>query len=171
VAEQRGGRLGRQREEELRNRGRIAGWRFEEGYLAHLREDRDRTEFAPLFYFYAGPRYRFERAGVYFAVDNYAADMLRQAVQLGYQQGFQAGQADLQDGAPFSLNDDFAYQDASYEYAGYCDLADYQYYFRQGFVRGYDDGYYGRYQYGVYSNGLVNIVVGVLDQIFNPQPY
>ena len=155
----------------MRNRGRLAGWRFEQRYIEHLREDRDRTVFAPLYFYYTAPRYRFERAGIYYTVDGYAADTLRQAVELGYQEGFQAGQADSQDQFGYSLNDDFAYQDASYGYAGYVDLSDYQYYFRQGFDRGYNDGYYGRYQYGVYSNGIANIIGSVLDQIFYPQPY
>jgi hypothetical protein len=149
----------------------MAGWRFEREYLEHLREERERTVFVPLYYYYTGPRYRFERAGGYYFVDGYGADMLRQAVELGYQQGFEAGQADRQDSIGFSLNDDFAYSDATYGYAGYVELADYQYYFRQGFIRGYDDGYWGRYQYGVYSDGLVNIIGGVLNLIFNPQPY
>ena len=155
----------------MRDRGRMAAWRFEQRYLEHLREDRERTEFVPLYYYYNAPRYQFERAGFYYTVDGYAADMLRQAVELGYQQGFAAGQADLQDQVGFSLNDDFAYQDATYGYAGYVDLSDYEYYFRQGFARGYDDGYYGRYQHGVYSNGVVNIIGSILDQIFNPLPY
>jgi len=149
----------------------MAGWRFEQRYLEHLREDRDRRVFAPLYFYYTAPRYRFERAGSYYFVDNYAADTLRQAVELGYQQGFEAGQADRQDGFGYSRDNDFAYQDASYGYAGYCELPDYQYYFRQGFIRGYDDGYSGRYQFGVYSNGVLNIIGSILDQIFDPQPY
>jgi len=42
----------------------------------------------------------------------------------------------------------------SYGYGGYyveCD--DYNYYFREGFRRGYEDGYYSRNQYGRRSNG------------------
>jgi hypothetical protein len=64
-----------------------------------------------------------------------------------------------------------AFTDATYGWAGYVDLSDYQYYFRQGFIKGYDDGYYGRYRYGVLSNGVVSIVGGVLNQIFNPLQY
>ena len=48
----------------------------------------------------------------------------------------------------------YAYQDANYGYNGYyVDQDDYNYYFREGFRRGYEDGYYSRYQYGSYSNG------------------
>jgi hypothetical protein len=136
-----------------------------------LRQGRDRGIFVPTFYFYNGPRYRYFRGGRYFIVNNFAADNLRQAVELGYQGGFRAGQADRRDRVGFSYGDEFAYQDATYGYAGYIDLPDYQYYFRQGFIRGYEDGYYGRYRYGVYSNGVVNIFGSVLSQIFNPLPY
>jgi hypothetical protein len=149
----------------------MAGWRFEQGYLERLREDRDRQEFGPREFYYTGARYRFDRDNEYYTVNGYGADVLRQAVELGYQEGFSAGQADQQDQFGFSNTDAFAFQDATYGYAGYVDLPDYQYYFRQGFTRGYQDGYYGRYQYGVYSNGVVNILGGILNQIFNPEPY
>jgi hypothetical protein len=45
------------------------------------------------------------------------------------------------------------------------DLNEYQYYFREGFRRGYEDGYYGRYQYGSYSNGNYSILGAILDSI------
>jgi len=48
-------------------------------------------------------------------------------------------------------------------YSGYyVGLGDYQYYFREGFRRGYEDGYYGRWQYGSYSNGVFSLLSGVL---------
>ena len=46
-------------------------------------------------------------------------------------------------------------------------MDDYSYYFRQGFQRGYEDGYYGRYQYGNYSSGKYQILGAVLQTIFN----
>ena len=43
--------------------------------------------------------------------------------------------------------------DASYGYSSnYVRRADYQDYFRQGFDRGYQDGYYGRQRYGRYDD-------------------
>ena len=64
----------------------------------------------------------------------------------------------------------FGYQDASYGYDGYyVDLSEYQYYFRQGFNRGYEDGYYSRSQYGRYSNGTLGILGTILEQILNLQ--
>jgi len=155
----------------LRSRGRLQRLRFDQEYLERSRQFRDRTVFAPSFYFYTAPRYRFFRGGRYFVINNFAADNLRQAVELGYQEGFRAGQADRADRAGFGYSDQLAFSDATYGYAGYVDLADYQYYFRQGFIKGYDDGYYGRYRYGVLSNGVASIVGAILNQIFNPLPY
>jgi hypothetical protein len=60
-----------------------------------------------------------------------------------------------------------AYRDASYGYLGlYVDQSEYSYYFREGFRRGYEDGYYGRYQYGRYSNGSYSLLQGILQGIF-----
>ncbi len=98
--------------------------------------------------------------------------MLRQAVRNGYEEGARAGQADREDGYRFTPQDSLAYQDASYGYNNYyVDLPEYNYYFREGFRRGYEDGYYGRSQYGSYSNGVFNILGNILSQIFNVQPY
>jgi len=45
--------------------------------------------------------------------------------------------------------------------------AEYNYYFRQGFRRGYEDGYYGRYQYGRYSGGRHTILGAILGSILD----
>ena len=44
---------------------------------------------------------------------------------------------------------------------------DYNHYFRDGFQRGYDDGYYGRSQYGRSYNGTFEILANILAQILN----
>jgi hypothetical protein len=46
-------------------------------------------------------------------------------------------------------------------------LDEYSYYFRQGFQRGYEDGYYGREQYGTYSNGKYSILGSVIGSILD----
>jgi hypothetical protein len=67
--------------------------------------------------------------------------LLRQAVNYGYQEGFRAGEADRQDRWRSNYRDSYAYQDANYGYNGYyVDRGDYNYYFREGFRRGYEDG-------------------------------
>ena len=57
----------------------------------------------------------------------------------------------------------FAYRDANYGYNGYyISQDDYNYYFREGFRRGYEDGYHGRFKHGRYSNGKYAILSSVL---------
>ena len=98
--------------------------------------------------------------------------MLRQAVNYGYEEGVRAGQADREDGTRFNYQDSYAYQDGTYGYNSYyVDLPEYRYYFREGFNRGYQDGYYGRFQYGRNSNGVFSLLGNILQQIFNAQPY
>ncbi len=96
--------------------------------------------------------------------------MLQRAINDGYDQGYRAGQADREDGWAFNPEDAYAYQDASYGYDGYyVDLSDYQYYFRKGFQRGYEDGYYSHTRYGLYSNGRWTMLGGILEQILGLQ--
>ena len=72
----------------------------------------------------------------------------------------------VQDGWAFDCDNSDGYQDATYGYDGYyVDLGEYQYYFREGFRRGYEDGYHGRYQYGQYSNGKYSILEQILGVI------
>jgi len=105
-------------------------------------------------------------------VNQYGADLLRRAVEAGYEEGFRAGQADRQDGWQYDAENCDAFRDSSYGYDGYyVDLAEYQYYFREGFRRGYEDGYYGRYQYGSYSGGKYQILGDILNLILNLTRY
>ncbi len=93
--------------------------------------------------------------------------MLNRALNYGYDQGYRAGQADRYDGWGYDYNASYGYQDASYGYDSYyVSYGEYQYYFREGFRRGYDDGYYGRRRYGRYSGGkyslLINVIRGII---------
>lgn len=122
-------------------------------------------------YVYAPPLYRYYRDGRYYQASEYMADMLRQAVRYGYEEGVRAGQSDREDNWQFGYQDSYAYQDATYGYDGYyVSLDEYRYYFREGFRRGYEDGYYGRWQYGGLSNGVINVLADVLLQILRIQP-
>ena len=101
-------------------------------------------------------------------MNDYGAQLLQRAVNDGYEEGFYAGQADRQDGWSFDYESSDAYQDGSYGYDGYyVDLGEYQYYFREGFRRGYEDGYYGRNQYGSYSDGRYGVLNNILNIILN----
>jgi hypothetical protein len=168
--QERQGQLDQQRRRTLEQQRRIAQLRFQQEYFEHVRQDQFRLQ--SWRYAYAPPEYRYYRGGQYYEVNRYGADMLRQALNFGYQEGFRAGQSDRQDNWRADYQDAFAYQDATYGYSGYyVDLSDYSYYFREGFRRGYEDGYYGRYQYGSYSGGVLNLLDGVLRGLLDLRPY
>ena len=114
-------------------------------------------------YFYTASSYRYNRGGRYYETNQYGADILRQALNYGYQEGMRAGRADQQDNWRYSYRDSYVYQDGNYGYNGYyVQQDDYNYYFRQGFQRGYEDGYYGRRRYGHNSNGSDSLLSAVL---------
>lgn len=100
--------------------------------------------------------------------------LLQQAIRDGYQEGWYAGQADRQDRWRFDYRGNYAYIDGAYGYNGYyVGRNDYQHYFRQGFERGYRDGYYGQYQYGRYDRGnnMAIILPVILSAILNATRY
>jgi hypothetical protein len=105
-------------------------------------------------YFYSAPIYSYMRDGMRYSTNQYGANMLQQAANDGYSEGYHAGRADRMDGWRADYRSSYVYQNASYGFNGYYgDRNEYAYYFRQGFQRGYEDGYYSRSQYGVYQNG------------------
>jgi hypothetical protein len=123
-------------------------------------------------YAYTPANYRYYRDGRYHQVNRYAADLLQQAVRYGYEQGVRAGRADRADRWRNDYRNNYAYLDANYGYNGYyVDRDEYNYYFRQGFRRGYDDGYGQDYRYGRYDDGNYNILAAVLAAILNLQPF
>jgi hypothetical protein len=167
-----GARLAPQRIAQLQQQNRTSQYRFQQQYLDRLRQQQIRIQndrnhdYSRDPYFYTAPTYRYNRGGVYYETNQYGADLLRQAVNYGYAEGFQAGQADRVDHWRSSYQDSFAYQDANYGYTGYyVDQDAYNYYFREGFRRGYDDGYLGRSQYGHNVNGTFRILDGILGGI------
>ena len=60
--------------------------------------------------------YRYYRGGQSYYTSQYGASMLQSAVQDGYEQGFEAGQADRADGWHFDPQNSYAYQDGAYGY-------------------------------------------------------
>ena len=124
-------------------------------------------------------RYRVYRNGSYYNTDQRGADLLRQAVNAGYQQGFQAARNDLNNRRRASYSNSNIYQSGSYGYQTHVNRSQYQYYFRQGFQRGYQDGsntryqnnYQGQYEYGYNNNGSMSILGTILSQILNIQTY
>ncbi|HZM91408.1 MAG TPA: hypothetical protein VFF31_33100 [Blastocatellia bacterium] len=136
-----------------------------------MRQDQLRLQSARQFS-YSPYNYRYYRSGRYYQANQYGADMLRRALNLGYEEGVRAGMADREDRWRYNYQDSYGYQDATYGYDGYyVDTTEYRYYFREGFRRGYEDGYYGRYRYGTQSNGVFSLLSGVLGAILNLQRY
>jgi len=116
-------------------------------------------------------RYRVYRNGRYYETDNRGAELLRRAVNLGYQQGVRAGQYDRNHRRRSSYNNSSIYRSGTYGYQNYVSSSQYQYYFRQGFLRGYQDGYNSRYRYGTNNNGAFNILGTILSGILNIRQY
>jgi hypothetical protein len=114
--------------------------------------------------------FRYRVSGTDRQTNQYGADLLRQAVNDGYQQGWKAGRADRADHWQSNYQKSYAYQDANYGYDGrYVSQSDYNYYFREGFRRGYQDGYGSRAQYGSVVNGTPSILGTILSGILGLQ--
>jgi hypothetical protein len=165
-------RLGTQHATQLQQQHRTAQYGFQEQYMAGLRQQQSAIQnernrnYGNDPYFYTPNSYRYSRGGHFYETNEYGAGVLRQAVNSGYDQGFRAGLADRQDHWAFNFQTSYAYEDANYGYSGlYVDRDDYNYYFRQGFSRGYNDGFYGRYQYGVLASGHYSVLAPVLSVV------
>jgi hypothetical protein len=170
-------RLGTQQAAQLQQQHRTAQYGFQQQYVAGLRQQQLRIQNDRNYnyggdpYFYTPNSYRYSRGGHFYETNEYGASMLRQGINYGYEEGFRAGQADRQDRWAFNYENSYAYQDGNYGYSGfYVDRDDYNYYFRQGFSRGYDDGYYGRHRYGAYATGRYSVLGSVLSVILDLQP-
>jgi flagellar biosynthesis/type III secretory pathway protein FliH len=116
-------------------------------------------------------RYRVYGNGGYYQTDNRGVELLRQAVNRGYQQGYRAGQSDRGYRRGYNYGGSSLYRSGNYGYQSYVDSSQYRYYFQQGFQRGYEDGYYSRNRYGYNSNGGLNILGNILSGILNISSY
>ena len=167
--------LARQRGYALEQQRRMAQYRYQQYYYERMRAQQarlaaQRYSYANDPFFYTPANYRYGYDGSYYQTNRYGADLLRQAVNYGYQEGIRAGRADREDGWAPDYRNTYAYQDANYGYNGYyVSQRDYNYYFREGFRRGYQDGYGRQYQYGRYDNGTNSILEAVLALILNLQ--
>jgi hypothetical protein len=163
-------RVAQQRATDLQKQKRTAQAQAQTQYVAQLRQQQQQLQtnrdYSHDPYVQTPHSYRYVVSGKSRQTNQYGADVLRQAVNNGYTQGFRAGAADRQDHRRSSYQTTFGYTDANFGYAGnYVDQSDYNYYFRQGFRRGYDDGYNSRTQYGNVSNGTPTILGALLTTI------
>ncbi len=164
----------RQYSAQLQQDKRAAAYRYQQAYLQRLRQQqaalRNTYNYNNDPYFYTANTYSYNRDGSTYQTNQYGANQLRAAVNSGYSEGFRAGQADQQDRFTSGYQNSYAYQDANYGYNGYANDQDtYNYYFRQGFTKGYDDGYNSRTQFGTVSSGKYSILGNVLNTILNLQ--
>lgn len=164
----------RQYSAQLRQDRRTAAYRYQQAYLQRLRQQqaalRNTYNYNNDPYFYTANTYSYNRDGSVYQTNQYGANQLRAAVNSGYSEGFRAGQADQQDRFTSGYQNSYAYQDANFGYNGYANDQDtYNYYFRQGFTKGYDDGYNSRTQFGTVNSGKYSILGNVLNTILNLQ--
>jgi hypothetical protein len=160
-----------QRQRELERERRRAYLRYQQRYWDRIRADQLRLQQAR-YYDYLVNDYRYNRGGNYYYTSSYGAQMLQDAINRGYEEGYYAGQADRNDGWDFDYQNSYGYQDATFGYDSYyVGLDEYSYYFRQGFQRGYDDGYYGQDQYGTYQGGKYQILGSILGAILDIVQY
>lgn len=167
-------RVVQQQTAQLQQQRRAAQYRAQQEYEAQLLRQQQQLQAARNYsrdpYITTPHTYRYVVSGYTRQTNQYGADVLRQAVNYGYQQGARAGQADRQDNWAPNYQNSAAYRDANYGYTGnYVNQSDYNYYFRQGFRRGYTDGYNSQSQYGTSSNGTSSILGNVLTAILGLQ--
>jgi flagellar biosynthesis/type III secretory pathway protein FliH len=112
-------------------------------------------------------RYRVLRDGNYYQTDNRGANLLRQAVNSGYQEGYRAGRNDRHSRRAGSYANSQVYRQGNFGYQNYVNSGQYQYYFQQGFQRGYEDGFNSRYEYGNNNNGSFNISANISSGILS----
>jgi len=162
---------------ELQRQNRNSQYRYQQEYYDRMRRHNSRHDWRTYNYyndpyFYTAPSYRYYRGGSYYSINMYGVNLLQQAINFGYSEGLRAGRADRMDRWRYDYRSSYAYRDANYGYYGfYVNQSEYNYYFRQGFERGYADGYYGRRQYGRYYNGADVLLAPVMSLIFNFQFY
>jgi hypothetical protein len=114
-----------------------------------------------------GQVYRVYNNGQYYSYDQRGVNLLRQAVNSGYQQGYNQGRMDRRYGRGMNYYGNSVYSNGMYGYQSYVARDQYQYYFQQGFQRGYEDGYNSSSRYGYRSGNSFNILSGVLNTILN----
>jgi hypothetical protein len=108
-------------------------------------------------------QYRIGRSGR--LTDRNGAVLLQRALDEGYRQGFDSGATDRAQNHNYDFGRDRTYQDATSGYTNYVDVGDYQFYFRQGYQLGYDDGYSRRLRYGSMVNGRATILDAVVGSV------
>lgn len=112
--------------------------------------------------------YRINRGGSYYQTDARGYQLLQQAVNRGYQQGYNTAVRERRYGRGDSYySNNSIYRTGTYGYQTGVARDQYQYYFQQGFQRGYQDGYNQTQQYGYRQGNSFNILGTVLSSILS----
>lgn len=114
-----------------------------------------------------GARYRVRRGNSNYETDYRGAQLLQDAVNRGYQQGYEQGVQDRQRRRRSNYSGNSVYRSGNFGYQNYVASSQYRYYFQQGFQRGYDDGFNSTTRYGYVQNGSYNILGSILNTILN----
>jgi flagellar biosynthesis/type III secretory pathway protein FliH len=157
------GRLGRNQKQSIKQQQKLEKQQLKLEQ-ERLRLQRQRLEMQQA-------RLRVNRGGRWYNTDRRGAELLRQAVNEGYRQGFAAGRADRNSRRGLNWGGSSIYRSGTIGWQSHVDRGLYQHYFQQGFQRGYQDGYNSRYQYGSNSGGSLNILGSILGAILNIQQY
>jgi hypothetical protein len=157
--------------ESLQHDRRGQQYRYQQRYWQRHRDYRSRwTSFRWNYdrdpFFWTAPSHRYYRGGRWYSVNRYAIDVLQQAIRIGYEEGYYAGEADRYDGWRGGWRDNYAYEDATLGFQGwYVGENEYRYYFREGFRRGYEDAFNRRWRYGRRYESGYSILPNELDLI------
>jgi hypothetical protein len=168
-------RVAQQQAAQLQQSHRMAQYHAQQEYAEQLAKQREQLEAERRYetepYVVTAPTFRYQFGGTYHETNQYGADLLRQAVNNGYRRGYGAGTADRADHWRSDYANSPEFREATFGYTGsYVDLGDYSYYFREGFRRGYQDGYSARLRYGSESNGAYSMLGNVLAGILHLRP-
>ncbi len=156
---------------QLQAQNRAAQLAQHQQYQANLEAQRralqTQRNYATEPYFTTAPAYRYHYGSVVRETNQYGADVLRQAVNNGYPAGLPGGRADRAGSSSVKLPWGLWLpgRQSSATAGRYVDQSDYNYYFREGFRRGYEDGFAQTPRYGQYTNGNAVILGNVLTSI------
>jgi hypothetical protein len=137
----------------LREQNRLMLFEYQKEYSARLESDNLLLKQWRSSAKNQGKNYRYVSRGTVRHTSQAGVEMIYRAINHGYERGVSIGRADLKDNWEHDPENSYIYQDAIYGYDGYdIDLAEYRFYFQQGFWRGYEDGFYKRFVYGKEEN-------------------
>jgi len=114
--------------------------------------------------------YRYRINGRYWNTNQHGVNLIRDAANRGYAEGVRAGQMARRDGWRYNYRGARGWRDGGHGYnVSYFNRDHYQHYYREGFQRGYEDGYYSRSRYGRNDNGQYFMIAAILAAVLGVQ--